>query len=63
MIQYDEEGALHKDEAEEMSRRWVQVGAARRQALAVFAADLGVKMAQQGHESLRGHLEGLIIHP
>jgi hypothetical protein len=26
-------------------------------------ANLGIKMAQLGHESLPGHLEELIVHP
>jgi hypothetical protein len=45
-----------------MFRRWVQVEAGQHQGLGVFVADLGLTRAQLVHESLRGHLEGSIVH-
>ena len=52
---YYGEGTLRKDGAEEKFHRWVQVAVARRQDLEVFVGDLGVKTAQEDHESQRGH--------
>ena len=40
----------------------MQAEAAQHQGLAVFVADLGIKMAQLGHESLPGRLKELIVH-
>lgn len=63
MIQYYREETLHRDEVEEMFHRWARAEAAQHQGLAVFVADLGIKMAQLGHESLLIHLGELIVHP
>ena len=41
----------------------MQAEAAQHQGLAVFVADLEIKMAQVDRESLPGHLEELIVHP
>ena len=46
-----------------MFHRWARAEAAQHQGLAVFVADLGIKMAQLGHESLLIHLGELIVHP
>ena len=41
----------------------MQAEAAQHQGLAVFVADLEIKTARLGRESLPGRLEGLIVHP